>query len=862
MSDALRFVESCIDRYAEQAWRTAYVMLSNAADADDLLQQAFLVAWRKAANAPRDNAWPWLAAIIAHEARNFRRKRSRRRAASLDSVNEPAMEHDPDKQLQRAELSALVHVSLAELSDDQRLAIVLTHLSGLSQSQAADALGVPLNTLKARVRRGLETMREALGKSAPSLEGTLKNLPVAPPAGGLIAAKAAWTASLSGNVAAAGTATAAGATVSVKLLVAASVTALVLAAGISGAALAPDKKPKPYVAADLPIDHPKSSNNAPKASPQPAKSPAPVIEPQPAASTDPKPVPPQQQPVLPVQPTSPDPQPYDPLEHASSTVIEEPAPLPFRFEGPGQKSDDWGGKRANPDFWKVWLDKKATVTQKLEVVVNLMVGFDEYTEVLESDVCQFREIAVRRLQNEQNKKLLELLEEFLFDSKEVWKRPAAGEHVLWALYNNENWVTPAKWSRSAELVTDKKVPENVKARMLRELGVFRGEVDNDDSQAQAKANVRTLVGLLEWCAGQKKFSPVLRYLMGDALESLSSQDFGDDLAKWRFFADNLNAPLKPRSAERFLDQFTDVQLEGRTFASPTQRPTDTEVLVLPDIGCSDRYWYPYVFELNKTFKCTLLELPDCSRMKDIQWMKNRDDTASHSTYYFPLKQFVEVLEERRIQSKQPQIGLIAHGASGWIALEYLRLHPESVAFAVIVGTWSGERSREAGRNAMEQSKDEAFKFYAQDLVYDPSGRVGSLSLNEEQKFWAKTGEYKRRWAEPRALEPIFYAQLPWQNRPVSKPTLLVPNYEFEDEMEGKPTIDVPVLFVHGAQDPMFVKKDETVYKKVFPLMRWEVYESSAGTPWAEEPIRFMDDIRTMLDKNDIPHKLKKDKNGD
>ena len=63
--NALRFVEHCIDTYADRAWRMAYALLSNTHDADDLLQQSFVIAWRKADQAPRDNPWPWLAAIVA-----------------------------------------------------------------------------------------------------------------------------------------------------------------------------------------------------------------------------------------------------------------------------------------------------------------------------------------------------------------------------------------------------------------------------------------------------------------------------------------------------------------------------------------------------------------------------------------------------------------------------------------------------------------------------------------------------------------------------------------------------------------------------------------------------------------------------
>ncbi|MEZ5993142.1 MAG: phosphate ABC transporter substrate-binding protein PstS family protein [Planctomycetota bacterium] len=292
MQDALRFVESCIEQYAEQAWRAAYVMLSNAADADDLLQQAFLVAWRKADAAPRDNAWPWLATIIANEARNFRRKRSRRQGVSLHSIGEPAMQNDPDKQLQRAELSALVHVSLAELGEEQRIAIVLTHLSGLSQSQAADALGIPLNTLKARVRRGLESMRDALGKHAPGLEGTLKNLQVGAPPGGFIAAKAAWSASLSANVAAAGTATsvAAGATGIKAILVTAAATVVLTVGAIAGVALQPKETPTPYTAAAINNEPMAPRSNSPEPEPVSVNRTTQHASEQPEPRPEPKPV--------------------------------------------------------------------------------------------------------------------------------------------------------------------------------------------------------------------------------------------------------------------------------------------------------------------------------------------------------------------------------------------------------------------------------------------------------------------------------------------------------------------------------------------------------------------------------------------
>ena len=517
----------------------------------------------------------------------------------------------------------------------------------------------------------------------------------------------------------------------------------------------------------------------------------------------------------------------------------------------------------NKEFWAIWKDKKSTNLQKNDAVNALLGGpelKDEYLEILESDVWQYRANVTGRVQGETNKDLLSGLEEFVFDEKQVEKKPAAAEHLVWALYNNTTWVNEEKWLKAKQLIGSKKTPDKVKARMLRELGRFRGAVADAASHAGARTNVKTLVELLEVAVADKKYPRDLKFLITDALESLSSQDFGDDLDKWKFFANNMKEtePLKPRSADAFKDSFTNVELEGHSFSSPQPRPVDMEVLILPDLGASDLYWYPYIFQINKTFKCTFVKLPDCSRMKDIEWMKNRDGSDNRTAYYYPLAQLVETFEERRKQSKQKKVGLIAHGVSGWIALEYLRLHPDSVAFAVIIGTWSGETSREVARNACEQSKDDAYKNYGKDLVYDPEGRIGSLSLNDEERFWAGTGGIKRRWADPKALEPIFYAQPQWRVMPEGNARILVPQYNFETAMKGSKKIGVPTLFIHGIKDPMYVENDEGDYKKGFAKMTWAMFENSAATPWAEEPVRFFTEWDKLLADNKIIEKLKEE----
>lgn len=524
------------------------------------------------------------------------------------------------------------------------------------------------------------------------------------------------------------------------------------------------------------------------------------------------------------------------------------------------------------NFAKVWNDKKATNLDKRAALQDLprtAEAIPQYIQALESDVWQYRAEVLVRIFQETDEKTLAEWEKFLFDDKKAPKQPAAAEHILWALYNNSTWAKEAKWSRAAEIVKSKAYPEKVKARMIRELGDFRlgtekqpNDPKNPELQARARNNVKVLVDLLEWALADKKTSRDIKFLIADGLESLTGEEFGDDpeaLEKWKFFANNMKAeiPLTPRQASKFKDDLADVELEGHSFARKSPRKGgDLDLLILPDLGKSDQYWYPYVFELNKTFNCTFVDLPDCSKMKDLEWMKNQDGSVNRTAYYYPLAQLVEAFEARRESSGKKQVGIIAHGVSGWIALEYLRLHPESVCFAVIIQTWSGESSRETARNNMENNKekDDAFKNAGKDLVYDPSGTIGTLSLNESEKMWAQTGHTKRRWADPKALEPIFYTQGQWEKPVGGNARILVPKFEFSQANKGK-KIDVPVLFMHGTQDPMFVVKDKTVYQSTFTKMVWSEYTNSADTPWAEEPTRFFTDFDKLIADNKILEKL-------
>ena len=170
------------------AWGLAYAMMGNAADAEDVLQDAFLVAHDKARSVPPDEQTFWFVGVVRNVARNHIRKRRSR------AMNELTETHAlPERQrLEVADAEALLS-ALQEVSVDEREAIALFHMQGFSLDEVAAVLGVNRNTLKSRIQRGIAYLREKLRVSLPGLEAYLATVAIPPPEGGLDAALARWS---------------------------------------------------------------------------------------------------------------------------------------------------------------------------------------------------------------------------------------------------------------------------------------------------------------------------------------------------------------------------------------------------------------------------------------------------------------------------------------------------------------------------------------------------------------------------------------------------------------------------------------------------------------------------------------------
>ena len=144
------------------AFRTAFAIVASAADAEDVTQEAFVKAYRALGRFRAGRPFrPWLLRIVANEARNrargdARRQASEARAAAQEAIAlEAVTESSSLVEDERRQLFA----AIAELSREDRLAIIGRYFLDLSDAEAAAALGIRRSAVKMRVHRALERLR-------------------------------------------------------------------------------------------------------------------------------------------------------------------------------------------------------------------------------------------------------------------------------------------------------------------------------------------------------------------------------------------------------------------------------------------------------------------------------------------------------------------------------------------------------------------------------------------------------------------------------------------------------------------------------------------------------------------------------
>ena len=148
-------------RYARAVLGLALRRLGDRGRAEDAVQEALASIWRAARSYRRDRGpvAPWLYAV----ARNSIADRGRARIEPpAEPADTPSDWPGPPDRAEQSWVSWRVHRALEELPERERSVLELAYWSGLSQSEIADFLGIPLGTVKTRTRSGLRRLAEEL----------------------------------------------------------------------------------------------------------------------------------------------------------------------------------------------------------------------------------------------------------------------------------------------------------------------------------------------------------------------------------------------------------------------------------------------------------------------------------------------------------------------------------------------------------------------------------------------------------------------------------------------------------------------------------------------------------------------------
>jgi RNA polymerase sigma-70 factor (ECF subfamily) len=154
-----------VGRYQEVAFRAAYLILGDADAAADATQEGF-IAMHAALGRFRNGepVRPWVLTIVGNRARNLRRSAGRRTAATLrlSSNGPPRTTASAEEAVTARERQAAVLQAVNELGPDERAVVACRYFLGLSEAESSRLLGLPPGTIKSRLWRARQRLRERL----------------------------------------------------------------------------------------------------------------------------------------------------------------------------------------------------------------------------------------------------------------------------------------------------------------------------------------------------------------------------------------------------------------------------------------------------------------------------------------------------------------------------------------------------------------------------------------------------------------------------------------------------------------------------------------------------------------------------
>jgi len=162
----IKALDILYDRYSRLVYSIAYRILNSSEEAEDITQDVFLTLWRRNSYDPqRGSLSSFLTTLTRSRAIDrLRSKNARLRVVQRlqGIVRSDSSSLSPLEQASIGERSQVIRTALSQLSESERQVLEIAYYEGLSQSEIAERLDIPLGTVKSRSRQGLLKLRQRL----------------------------------------------------------------------------------------------------------------------------------------------------------------------------------------------------------------------------------------------------------------------------------------------------------------------------------------------------------------------------------------------------------------------------------------------------------------------------------------------------------------------------------------------------------------------------------------------------------------------------------------------------------------------------------------------------------------------------
>lgn len=164
--------DELVREHGDRVYRLAYRLSGNAQDAEDLTQDTFIRVFRSLSNYQAGTFEGWLHRITTNLFLDMVRRRNRIRMEALpeDYERVPAHGPSPEQAYHDARLDPDLQAALDSLAPEFRAAVVLCDVEGLSYEEIGATLGVKLGTVRSRIHRGRQALRDHLAAAQAARE--------------------------------------------------------------------------------------------------------------------------------------------------------------------------------------------------------------------------------------------------------------------------------------------------------------------------------------------------------------------------------------------------------------------------------------------------------------------------------------------------------------------------------------------------------------------------------------------------------------------------------------------------------------------------------------------------------------------